>query len=153
MATTTSIIVLLKFFANKQKSAVVDYRDFCEYLKKYSEHHIEEQPSLSVYLEDPVPAFQAELDKYEENKEKFLKIQGYLRSDEAISLMQEYGYRSWYGGVNSDADKTFEAIAAGVNYSLAIDSDGLLWVWGKNDYGQLGLGNTNSPVNIPQQAN
>ena len=39
------------------------------------------------------------------NKEKFLKIQGYLRSDKAISLMQEYGYRSWYGGINSDVDK------------------------------------------------
>ena len=72
MATTTSIIVLLKFFANKQKSAVVDYRDFCEYLKKYSEHHIEEQPSLSVYLEDPVPAFQAELDKLIEARQVFM---------------------------------------------------------------------------------
>ena len=63
MATTTSIIVLLKFFATRQKNAVVDYRDFCEYLKKYSEHHIEEQPVLSVYLEDPVPALQTELEK------------------------------------------------------------------------------------------
>ena len=63
MATTTSIIVLLKFFASRQKSATVDYRDFCEYLKRYSEHHIEEQPSLSCYLEDPVPALQSELEK------------------------------------------------------------------------------------------
>ena len=63
MATTTSIIVLLKFFATRQKNAVVDYRDFCEYLKRYSEHHIEEQPTLACYIEDPVPALQAELDK------------------------------------------------------------------------------------------
>ena len=63
MATTTSIIVLLKFFASRQKSATVDYRDFCEYLKRYSEHHIEEQPSLSCYLEDPVPALQSEIEK------------------------------------------------------------------------------------------
>lgn len=63
MATTTSIIVLLKFFASRQKNAIVDYNDFCEYLKRYSEHHIEEQPSLACYLEDPVPALQAELDK------------------------------------------------------------------------------------------
>ena len=63
MATTTSIIVLLKFFASRQKSAVVDYTDFCDYLKRYSEHHLEEQPSLSCYLEDPVPALQLELEK------------------------------------------------------------------------------------------
>ena len=63
MATTTSIIVLLKFFASRQKSAVVDYTDFCDYLKRYSEHHLEEQPSLSCYLEDPVPALQLEIEK------------------------------------------------------------------------------------------
>ena len=63
MATTTSIIVLLKFFASRQKNALVDYRDFCEYLKKYSEHHLDEQPTLSCYLDDPVPALQTELDR------------------------------------------------------------------------------------------
>lgn len=68
MATTTSIIVLLKFFATRQKNAVVDYRDFCDYLKRYSEHHIEEQPSLACYLEDPVPALQTELEKLIENR-------------------------------------------------------------------------------------
>ena len=41
----------------------------------------------------------------EKNREKFLKLQAYLRSDEAIKLMQEYGYRSWYGGTNDKVDK------------------------------------------------
>lgn len=39
------------------------------------------------------------------NKEKFIKLQSYLRSDEAINQMEKYGYRSWYGGTNKDADK------------------------------------------------
>ena len=39
------------------------------------------------------------------NKEKFTKLQSYLRSDEAIKLMEEYGYRSWYGGTNDKANK------------------------------------------------
>ena len=38
-------------------------------------------------------------------KNEFTKIQSYLRSDEAIKLMESYGYRSWYGGTNSNADK------------------------------------------------
>lgn len=63
MATTTSIIVLLKFFASKQSSGTVDYGEFCEYLRKYSEHHLEEQPSLVVYLQDTAGSLQKELDK------------------------------------------------------------------------------------------
>ena len=39
------------------------------------------------------------------NKEKFIKLQSYLRSDESINLMEKYGYRSWYGGTNKSADK------------------------------------------------
>ena len=39
------------------------------------------------------------------NKEKFLKLQGYLRSDDAIELMESYGYRSWYGGTNDKANQ------------------------------------------------
>lgn len=39
------------------------------------------------------------------NKEKFIKLQNYLRSDEVIKKMGKDGYRSWYGGTNSNADK------------------------------------------------
>ena len=39
------------------------------------------------------------------NKDNFLKIQSYLRGDEANKLMKSYGYRSWYGGTNNDVDK------------------------------------------------
>lgn len=74
MATTTSIIVLLKFFATRQKNAVVDYIDFCDYLRRYSEHHIDEQPTLACYLEDPVPALQPELDKLIEARQIFMTI-------------------------------------------------------------------------------
>ena len=43
------------------------------------------------------------------------------------------------------------AIACGGSHSLALKSDGTLWVWGHNDYGQLGNGTTtdsNSPVQV-----
>lgn len=42
-------------------------------------------------------------------------------------------------------------ISARVNASIAIQSDGTLWTWGMNTYGQLGLGDTtdrNSPTQI-----
>ena len=42
--------------------------------------------------------------KDEENKNKFLKLQEYLRSDESIKNMESMGYRSWYGGVKDKTD-------------------------------------------------
>lgn len=63
MATTTSIIILLKFFAGRQNSASINFNDFCDYLKRYSEHHLEQQPTLAVYLSDTAATLQKELDK------------------------------------------------------------------------------------------
>lgn len=63
MATTANILVLLKFFASKQKSGIIDYFEFCDYLKKYSQHHLEEQPSLAPYLENTEASLQKELEK------------------------------------------------------------------------------------------
>ncbi|WP_027390899.1 LamG-like jellyroll fold domain-containing protein [Chrysiogenes arsenatis] len=41
---------------------------------------------------------------------------------------------------------TAVAIAAGLNHSLAIANDGTIYAWGDNQYGQLGLGDTNNRV-------
>src|SRR5260370_26775901 len=40
-------------------------------------------------------------------------------------------------------DSDWVRIAAGDNHSLAIKADGTLWAWGRNDFGQLGLGHVN----------
>ncbi len=41
-----------------------------------------------------------------------------------------------------------KSIAAGTNFCLALDSAGFIWAWGKNNFGQLGQGNTNN-TNLP----
>jgi predicted CxxxxCH...CXXCH cytochrome family protein len=51
-------------------------------------------------------------------------------------------------GLESGAGVT--AIATGSNHSLAVKSDGSLWAWGYNSYGQLGNNSTNSS-SIPVQ--
>ncbi len=68
MATTTNILSLLKFFSSKQKSGVVELSEFITYLRKYAEHHIVEQPSLQVYIEDANGALQPEIEKLAEQK-------------------------------------------------------------------------------------
>jgi alpha-tubulin suppressor-like RCC1 family protein len=35
-------------------------------------------------------------------------------------------------------------------FTLAVKSDGTIWAWGMNQYGQMGNGTVNSPVTVPQ---
>ena len=51
--------------------------------------------------------------------------------------------------VGTDTD--WKAVAAGYLYTVALKTDGTLWAWGNNEYGQLGNGTTEngfSPVQI-----
>lgn len=40
------------------------------------------------------------------NRDNFLTLQSYLRSDEVIKILEGLGYRSWYGGTNNKVDKS-----------------------------------------------
>jgi len=57
--------------------------------------------------------------------------------------------------VSMPDDVTFETIHAGTYYSLALDTNGNVWAWGRDRYGQLGDGGTNTnqatpvPVDMP----
>src|SRR5262249_41518896 len=42
------------------------------------------------------------------------------------------------------------AVAAGIDSSYALSSDGSLWVWGSNQFGELGLGGGQSYYTTPQ---
>ena len=43
------------------------------------------------------------------------------------------------------------AVAVGETHSIALKSDGTVWTWGRNDYGQLGVagGDQSTPVQVP----
>jgi hypothetical protein len=51
--------------------------------------------------------------------------------------------------VGTDSDWEF-AQRAGQRHSAVVKADGSLWAWGRNDYGQLGIG-TNSQENAPKR--
>jgi alpha-tubulin suppressor-like RCC1 family protein len=55
-----------------------------------------------------------------------------------VSLLSVAFAQPPFGGV--------QAVAGGASYSLALRSDGTVWAWGDNDYGQLGNGTTSYPV-------
>lgn len=41
-----------------------------------------------------------------ENKEAFITLQNYLRSEDTLNKMSSLGLRSWYGGINNNPDKS-----------------------------------------------
>ena len=49
------------------------------------------------------------------------------------------------------ADNNWAAVSAGNQHSVAIRTDGSLWVWGFNDQGQLGTGATGGFLPVPVQ--
>ncbi|AEE16004.1 hypothetical protein [Treponema brennaborense] len=72
MATTTSIPVLLKYYAARQNNAQINIANFCEYIKRYAQHHVEEQPELIPYLANTHELVNKEIEKLAETKQVFL---------------------------------------------------------------------------------
>ena len=66
MATSSNLSSIIRFYADKQKSPFIDLNEFCAYIKKYAEHHVEEQAELVKYLGDPTNTVTAELAGLEE---------------------------------------------------------------------------------------
>jgi len=68
----------------------------------------------------------------------------------------------WGGDTNSrdtptqvGTDTDWDAVQAGLSYTVALKSDGSLWSWGSNSYGQLGLGDTvdrDTPTSVDDEA-
>ena len=94
-------------------------------------------------------------------KEKFVAIAagGYhslalTASGEVYTWGRNHVGQLGIGNTNNDqliptkvrSDKRFVAIAAGGWHSMALTAFGELWTWGGNDYGQLGIGNTQNQL-------
>lgn len=61
MAVVSNLSSILKHYANKQKSPFIDYKEFSSYVKKYAEHHVEEEAALVKYLGDASQVIASEL--------------------------------------------------------------------------------------------
>ncbi len=70
MATTSDILVLLKFYASKRKSPFIEYQEFINYVKSYAQHHLEEQEELYAYLDSSTII--GKLDSYAESQDIFI---------------------------------------------------------------------------------
>lgn len=101
---------LTEMFKNGDYNAMINYESSLielnkELVKKGKEPLYLVYPVDGVAINDMPFAYINNDSNDTKNKEKFNILQSYLRSDEMIELMEEYGYRSWYGGINENVDK------------------------------------------------
>ena len=101
---------LTEMFLNGEYNAMINYESSLieinqSLVKKGKEPLYLIYPVDGVAINDMPFAYINNDSTNEKNREDFLKLQAYLRSDEVIKLMQKKGYRSWYGGTNSNVDK------------------------------------------------
>ena len=101
---------LLEMYKNGDYNAMINYESNLIALNKELVAEGKE-PLYLVYPVDGVAindmpfAYISNETSNETKKNNFLSLQEYLRSDEAILLMEKLGYRSWYGGTKENVDK------------------------------------------------
>jgi len=72
MATVINILSLLKSFSLHQNSGYVHYVEFADYMRRFAQKHIAEQPEMANYLSQSQEVLQKELHKLFEAKKIFL---------------------------------------------------------------------------------
>ena len=70
------ILTLLKFYSSKQRVPVIDFGEFVDYLRRYAQHHEDENPELVVYTNGSSDSLQEELMKLESERHIKLISQG-----------------------------------------------------------------------------
>lgn len=77
MATNMANVgTLLRAYSVRMQTAIINYYDFCDYVKKYSERHVEEQADLIRYLGHPEPSVRTELDELIKNNQAAIVDRG-----------------------------------------------------------------------------
>lgn len=95
------------FLNNDSYEAVIaDESSLININKELKKQHKDElyviYPTDGVAINDSTFAF---INNGYENEESFLTLQSYLLSNDGQKLLESYGRRTWYGGVNDKADK------------------------------------------------
>ena len=72
MSVSANLGTILRQYSKKQGSAFINFREFCDYLKKYASRNLEEQSELVQYLEIPESTILKELEDYQNKHEVYL---------------------------------------------------------------------------------
>lgn len=111
MATTANIYTLLKFYASRQKTPMIDFGEFEDYLKRYAQHHIDENPDLASYIGNTDLKLQEELDKLKDTNQIVLVSQAVGKQSIFVLAYFIEKYSSRYKEIESNTTIPFPTIA------------------------------------------
>ena len=98
---------LMSMYKNGKYDAIINYESSIIQLNK----ELEKEGKETLYLVYPVDGVAINdmpfgyVDHQQDKKDDFKKLQNYLRSQEVRKKLEDSGYRSWYGGVKTDANQ------------------------------------------------
>lgn len=110
MPTSSNLSSIIRFYADKKKSGFIDFREFCTYVKKYAEHHVEEQADLVKYLGDPSETLLAEIQGLTEKRLVTLLTNGNKRTIISISFYSVI-YSKQYKDILSNDSTPFPLVS------------------------------------------
>ncbi len=92
---TSNIFTLLKGFSAKQRSAVIDFSEFADYVRSYAQHHINENAGLQAYLGSTDETLEGELKKLSSSRQVVItsKSQGSQTIFVISSFIEQYADR------------------------------------------------------------
>lgn len=92
---TSNIFTLLKGFSAKQRSAVIDFSEFADYVRSYAQHHINENAGLQAYLGSTDETLEGDLKKLSSSRQVVItsKSQGSQTIFVISSFIEQYSDR------------------------------------------------------------
>ena len=92
---TSNVFTLLKGFSAKQRSAVIDFSEFADYVRSYAQHHINENAGLQAYLGSTDEALEGDLKKLSSSRQVVItsKSQGSQTIFVISSFIEQYADR------------------------------------------------------------
>ena len=101
---------LKEFYLNGNYNAMINYESSLielnkELVKQGKEPLYLIYPKDGVAINDMPFAYINNDVNDTKTKERFSKIQSFLRSEETLKIMEDKGYRSWYGGIKENTSK------------------------------------------------
>ena len=68
----TTVYSLLRHFATKHNTPQINFAEFCEYIRRYAQHHLNENPDFVPYVSNACEALTKEISRLERQHKAFI---------------------------------------------------------------------------------
>lgn len=93
--TKFNLNLVINYYSEQRNNPVIDFHDFCIYIKKYAEQNVEKHPDLTRYLDNTANVITEELDEL--SKQHYVAVNTLAKKKVIISLsfIANYFYRKY----------------------------------------------------------